>query len=182
MSNMAVLCSFAKTPDRLTTTVHEKLQFGNRISPGGATAAQTHFRIQLQRCEFSGRRLFGAKGILLRVPYRRVTKAARGGDAGIGMRTASMGPNSREEESKRTIEQELQGAQVETVVIVGAGLAGLATALALHRVGVRAVVLEQAESLRTEGTSLTLFPNAWRALDALGVAQELRPQFINIVG
>jgi 2-polyprenyl-6-methoxyphenol hydroxylase-like FAD-dependent oxidoreductase len=47
---------------------------------------------------------------------------------------------------------------------------------------VRAVVLEQAESLRTDGTSLTLFPNAWRALDALGVAQELRPQFINIMG
>jgi threonine dehydrogenase-like Zn-dependent dehydrogenase len=44
-----------------------------------------------------------------------------------------MGANSREEESKRTIEQEPQGAQVETVVIVGAGLAGLATALALHR-------------------------------------------------
>jgi hypothetical protein len=133
MSNMAVLCSFAKTPDRLTTTVHEKLQLGNRISSGGATAAQTHFRIQLQRCEFSGRRLFEAKGILLQAPYGRVTKAAWGGDAGIGMRTASMGPNSREEESKRTIEQELQGAQVETVVIVGAGLAGLATALALHR-------------------------------------------------
>ncbi|CAK9226463.1 unnamed protein product [Sphagnum jensenii] len=177
MSNMAVLCSFAKTPDRLTTTVHEKLQLGNRICSAGATAAQTHFRIQLQRCEFSGRRLF-----LLQAPCRRVTKAAWGGDAGIGMRTPSMGTNNREEESKRTIEQELQGAQVETVVIVGAGLAGLATALALHRVGVRAVVLEQAESLRTDGTSLTLFPNAWRALDALGVAQELRPQFINIMG
>ncbi|CAM6026147.1 unnamed protein product [Sphagnum balticum] len=177
MSNMAVLCSFAKTPDRLTTTVHEKLQLGNRICSGGATAAQAHFRIQLQRCEFSGRRLF-----LLQAPYRRVTKAAWGGDAGIGMRTASMGANSREEESERTIEQEPQGAKVETVVIVGAGLAGLATALALHRVGVRAVVLEQAESLRTEGTSLTLFPNAWRVLDALGVAQELRPQFINIMG
>ncbi len=128
MSNMAVLCSFAKTPDRLTTTVHEKLQLGNRICSGGSTAAQAHFRIQLQRCEFSGRRLF-----LLHAPYRRVTKAAWGCDAGIGMRTAWMGANSREEESKRTIEQELQGTQVETVVIVGAGLAGLATALALHR-------------------------------------------------
>lgn len=71
---------------------------------------------------------------------------------------------------------------VQTVVIVGAGLAGLATALALHRVGVKALVLEQSGGLRTEGTSLSLFPNAWRALDALGVADKLRGSFITITG
>ncbi|MED6193872.1 hypothetical protein PIB30_023242 [Stylosanthes scabra] len=70
----------------------------------------------------------------------------------------------------------------EDVVIVGAGIAGLATALSLHRLGVKSLVLEQAHSLRTGGTSLTLFKNGWRVLDAIGVAHYLRPNFLEIQG
>ncbi|KDP35312.1 hypothetical protein JCGZ_09471 [Jatropha curcas] len=62
---------------------------------------------------------------------------------------------------------------MEDVVIVGAGIAGLATAVALKRVGVRSLVLERSEGLRATGAALTLFPNAWLALDALGVSQKL---------
>ncbi|KAI3932393.1 hypothetical protein MKW92_026953 [Papaver armeniacum] len=61
----------------------------------------------------------------------------------------------------------------EEVVIVGGGVAGLATALALKRVGVKSLVLERANELRVTGGSLTLFPNAWIALEALGVAHKL---------
>ncbi|XP_077228805.1 monooxygenase 2-like [Tasmannia lanceolata] len=61
----------------------------------------------------------------------------------------------------------------EEVVIVGGGIAGLATAVALKRVGVRALVLERSDELRATGAALTLFPNAWRALHALGVAHKL---------
>ncbi|XP_077235102.1 FAD/NAD(P)-binding oxidoreductase family protein [Tasmannia lanceolata] len=70
----------------------------------------------------------------------------------------------------------------EEVVVIGAGIAGLATALSLHRLGVGSLVLEQADSLRTGGTSLTLFKNGWRALDAMGVANDLRNQFLEIQG
>uniref|UniRef100_A0A0D3C4D3 FAD-binding domain-containing protein n=1 Tax=Brassica oleracea var. oleracea TaxID=109376 RepID=A0A0D3C4D3_BRAOL len=70
----------------------------------------------------------------------------------------------------------------ESAVIVGAGIGGLATALSLHRLGVRSVVLEQAESLRTGGTSLTLFKNGWRVLDAISVGPQLRMQFLEIEG
>ncbi|GMY29930.1 monooxygenase 2 isoform X1 [Fagus crenata] len=70
----------------------------------------------------------------------------------------------------------------EDIVIVGAGIAGLATALSLHRLGLRSLVLEQAESLRTGGTSLTLFKNGWRVLDAIGVGNDLRRQFLEIQG
>ncbi|WOG81291.1 hypothetical protein DCAR_0100437 [Daucus carota subsp. sativus] len=72
--------------------------------------------------------------------------------------------------------------QKQDVVIVGAGIAGLATAVSLHRLGIESVVLEQAESLRTGGTSLTLFKNGWRVLDALGVGDYLRTQFLEIQG
>ncbi|KAM0934241.1 putative FAD-binding domain, FAD/NAD(P)-binding domain superfamily [Dioscorea sansibarensis] len=73
-------------------------------------------------------------------------------------------------------------ARSEEVVVVGAGIAGLATAVSLHRLGVRSLVLEQGESLRTGGTSLTLFKNGWRVLDAIGVGDELRSQFLPIQG
>eukprot|EP00262_Sarcandra_glabra_P009916 TRINITY_DN2474_c0_g1_i2.p1 TRINITY_DN2474_c0_g1~~TRINITY_DN2474_c0_g1_i2.p1 ORF type:complete len:350 (-),score=29.86 TRINITY_DN2474_c0_g1_i2:93-1142(-) len=63
----------------------------------------------------------------------------------------------------------------EEVVIVGAGIAGLATAVALKRIGVRSLVLERSHELRATGAALSLFPNAWRALDALGVAHKLTP-------
>ncbi|KAL1531203.1 monooxygenase 2-like isoform X1 [Salvia divinorum] len=68
----------------------------------------------------------------------------------------------------------------EDIVIVGAGISGLATAVALQRVGIESVVVEQAESLRSGGTSLTFFKNGWKVFDAIGVAAELRPQFIEI--
>ncbi|KAK9271847.1 hypothetical protein L1049_002212 [Liquidambar formosana] len=65
------------------------------------------------------------------------------------------------------------GVAEEEVVIVGAGIAGLATALALKRVGIRALVLERSDGLRTTGAAIGLFPNAWLALDALGVSHKL---------
>ncbi|KAF3448264.1 hypothetical protein FNV43_RR08977 [Rhamnella rubrinervis] len=74
------------------------------------------------------------------------------------------------------------GVKNEDVVIVGAGIAGLATAVSLHRLGIPSLVLEQAESLRTGGTSLTLFKNGWRVLDAIGVGNDLRTQFTEIQG
>ncbi|KAL6223135.1 hypothetical protein ACLB2K_006525 [Fragaria x ananassa] len=62
---------------------------------------------------------------------------------------------------------------VENVVIVGGGIAGLATAVALKRAGIEALVLERSKGLRVNGTALTLFPNAWFALDSLGVSHKL---------
>ncbi|XP_074264751.1 monooxygenase 2-like [Silene latifolia] len=74
------------------------------------------------------------------------------------------------------------GQRKEEIVIVGAGIAGLATALALHRLGIQSLVLEQTDGLRTGGTSLTLFKNGWSVLDVLGVGDQLRSQFLQIQG
>ena len=64
----------------------------------------------------------------------------------------------------------------EDVVIVGAGIAGLATAVALKRVRIQALVIEKSGGLRAAGATLSLYPNGWLALDALGVAHK----FINL--
>ncbi|XP_047327350.1 monooxygenase 2-like [Impatiens glandulifera] len=70
----------------------------------------------------------------------------------------------------------------EEIVIIGAGIAGLSTALGLHRLGLKSLVLESSDSLRVSGFALTLWTNAWRALDALGVADSLRIKFPQIQG
>lgn len=60
------------------------------------------------------------------------------------------------------------------IVIVGGGICGLATALALHRKGIASLVLEKSETLRADGVAIGVHANGWRALHRLGVAAELR--------
>ncbi|KAJ0973306.1 hypothetical protein J5N97_021265 [Dioscorea zingiberensis] len=64
----------------------------------------------------------------------------------------------------------MEEAGMHEVVIVGAGIAGLALALALKRVGIRSLVLERSSELRAVGTILHVFHNGWCALESLGVA------------
>lgn len=42
------------------------------------------------------------------------------------------------------------------------------------RKGIRSVVLERSEALRTAGSGIGIQANGWRALDQLGVASKLR--------
>ncbi|GMP37488.1 hypothetical protein CsSME_00009138 [Camellia sinensis var. sinensis] len=71
---------------------------------------------------------------------------------------------------------------VEEVVIVGAGIGGLATSLGLHRLGIRSLVLESSASLRATGFAFTTWANAWRALDALGIGDSLRQHHNQLLG
>lgn len=61
-----------------------------------------------------------------------------------------------------------------TIVIAGAGLGGLTTALALAEEGFRSVVVEQMERVETIGAGIQLSPNATRILIGLGLANRLR--------
>ena len=60
-------------------------------------------------------------------------------------------------------------------IIVGGGIGGLSAALALERVGICCDVFEQAGELREVGAGLTIWANAIRALEQLGVAQRVLP-------
>ncbi|MFW0787374.1 FAD-dependent monooxygenase [Gordonia sp. CPCC 206044] len=54
------------------------------------------------------------------------------------------------------------------VAIVGAGIGGLATAIALRSVGIEPVLFEQTAQFSRVGADINLTPNAVRALDAVG--------------
>src|SRR5438552_15478030 len=66
------------------------------------------------------------------------------------------------------------------VIIAGGGIGGLAAALALARRGFRSVVLEQAPEFGEIGAGIQIAPNAWHALDALGVGQLVKKQAVFI--
>nr|CAB3467826.1 unnamed protein product [Digitaria exilis] len=69
-------------------------------------------------------------------------------------------------------------ANAEDIVIVGAGIAGLATALGLHKKGVRSLVLESSPELRASGFAFGTWKNAFRALDALGIGDRIRTEHV----
>jgi 2-polyprenyl-6-methoxyphenol hydroxylase-like FAD-dependent oxidoreductase len=57
----------------------------------------------------------------------------------------------------------------DRALVIGAGVAGLATAIALRRAGRDVLVLERAPELREIGAGISLWPNAVKALRRLGV-------------
>ena len=66
------------------------------------------------------------------------------------------------------------------VIVAGGGIGGLASALALARKGFRSVVLEQASQFGEIGAGIQIAPNAWHALDALGVGALVKKEAVFI--
>ncbi|MFI1422516.1 FAD-dependent monooxygenase [Streptomyces sp. NPDC020731] len=65
-------------------------------------------------------------------------------------------------------------ARVERAIVIGGGIGGLTTAVALHRRGVKVTVLERAHSLEPIGAAISLSPNALRGLDVIGLGDDIR--------
>ena len=65
-------------------------------------------------------------------------------------------------------------AAARTVIIAGAGIGGLTSALALAQRGFEVTLLEAADRLEVVGAGLQLSPNAVRVLVALGIAERLK--------
>jgi 2-polyprenyl-6-methoxyphenol hydroxylase-like FAD-dependent oxidoreductase len=66
------------------------------------------------------------------------------------------------------------------IIVAGGGIGGLACALGLARKGFRVLVLEQAQQFGEIGAGIQLAPNAWSALDALGVGEPVKKDAVFI--
>ncbi|MFI6735843.1 FAD-dependent oxidoreductase [Nonomuraea sp. NPDC050451] len=60
------------------------------------------------------------------------------------------------------------------IVVVGAGLGGVAAAVGLHRLGHEVTLFERGAELREAGTGIVVMLNGLRALDAVGLADDVR--------
>jgi 2-polyprenyl-6-methoxyphenol hydroxylase-like FAD-dependent oxidoreductase len=61
----------------------------------------------------------------------------------------------------------------EQILVVGAGIAGLATAVALQRIGHTVTVIEE-RSDTSSGAGISIWPNALAALDDIGLGEAVR--------
>lgn len=68
----------------------------------------------------------------------------------------------------------MTGNEAGRAAVVGAGIGGLTAAVALRRQGWNVTVLERARMLERVGSGLGIAPNALRALDAIGLGDEVR--------
>lgn len=64
--------------------------------------------------------------------------------------------------------------EARSAVVVGGGIGGLATAVALRRVGWSVTVLERARAFEEVGAGISLMSNALACLDALGLGDAVR--------
>ncbi|MEU0244467.1 FAD-dependent monooxygenase [Streptomyces sp. NPDC006235] len=64
--------------------------------------------------------------------------------------------------------------QARRAVVIGGGIGGLTAAAALHRRDWQVTVLERARSLEPVGAAISLAPNSLRALDVIGLGDEIR--------
>src|SRR4026208_2522598 len=64
-------------------------------------------------------------------------------------------------------------AQDLPVLVVGGGIGGLSTALALARKGIPVQVLEQAPEFKEIGAGIQLGPNVFRMFEVLGLTEEM---------
>ena len=62
----------------------------------------------------------------------------------------------------------------KTIAVVGAGISGLAVAIALRNIGVNVEIFEQAATFKRIGAAINMTPNAVKVLDGLGIGNSVR--------
>lgn len=62
---------------------------------------------------------------------------------------------------------------MKTGIIIGAGIGGLTTAIALQKKGIKVKIFEQAEQLNEVGAGIWVAPNGLKVFEKLGIAHEI---------
>ena len=59
------------------------------------------------------------------------------------------------------------------ITIIGGGIAGLTTALALNKIGIKPTIFEKAQTIKAIGAGLVLAANAIKAFQKLDISDEV---------
>jgi salicylate hydroxylase len=86
------------------------------------------------------------------------------------------GPQPAPNDNARAALARPRSGGAEPVLIAGAGIGGLAAAIALARRGIASHVLERRSAFSEEGAGIQIGPNGTRILRELNVADELQPR------
>lgn len=100
-------------------------------------------------------------------------RRGRGSSEKRKLTTATTSLPSRDDPTPEEIGPALSTSSPLPFLVVGAGIGGVATALALTQRGIFVHVLEQAPEIGEIGAGIQLAPKALRVLDALGVLDEV---------
>lgn len=77
-------------------------------------------------------------------------------------------------DQKGPVQHLLPAKKLLKVLVVGAGITGLTTALALSLCGHKVTIYEQAQALSEIGAGLQIAPNASRILELLGLLEKVK--------
>jgi 2-polyprenyl-6-methoxyphenol hydroxylase-like FAD-dependent oxidoreductase len=83
--------------------------------------------------------------------------------------------SGRYDKRKSLYHYNCKGPVMRSAIVVGGGIGGLSAALGMHNAGWQVTVVERAAEFTPIGAGITLWPNALRALDELGLGDRLRP-------
>lgn len=72
------------------------------------------------------------------------------------------------------------GKAAQTIIVAGGGIGGVSAAMGMANLGYKVVVLEQAETFGEIGAGIQIGPNAFHAMDYLGVGDRGRAQAVYI--
>lgn len=62
-----------------------------------------------------------------------------------------------------------------SIAIIGGGIAGLSTAIALQKIGFQSIVFEAASHIKALGAGLLLAANAIKGFEHIGIAEKIIP-------
>eukprot|EP00271_Cylindrocystis_brebissonii_P014413 TRINITY_DN35763_c0_g1_i1.p1 TRINITY_DN35763_c0_g1~~TRINITY_DN35763_c0_g1_i1.p1 ORF type:complete len:579 (-),score=134.53 TRINITY_DN35763_c0_g1_i1:1043-2779(-) len=154
------------------TSDHRHLRNG-QAAPSSMRAAKSaafHLRIPGE-----GTLVFGDTSALRALICSKTENIPKNGLGEGVMSTAASGA-TKTVESGQSESSKAEGPCVSSAAIIGGGMSGLLTAIALRKLGIDAQVYERVEAPQhvTDGTLLTLWPNGMKALAAIDPAVALK--------
>ena len=165
-----------RTKENLVSTDNGIIMARHRLMRAAKALRREGHGPARRRCRAPARALGrgrAAAGSSVQGRRKGAAQGSRGCRAGFGLIAALRGGRSR-------ARMEVQMGKRPAVIVAGGGIGGLSTALGLANKGCNVTVLEQADRFGEIGAGIQIGPNAFHAMDYLGVGDAGRAKAVYI--